>query len=239
MAEMGLGYGSEWHLLRYLGRHRDELDAKLLAETGGDEIQWLDFKFTRDQTKYFDRELKGMEFILPDTGSRILSQSRLRDEWRRFWPQGGESQNWDAVGVVRRSSHYEWLLVEAKAHIGELPGKPTGACQASKDTIKAAFSLVGESIGVRDTSGWADSCYYQYANRLATLWFLLTYGIPARLVYIYFLCDTHANCICPGDEAGWRPSIDAQRSELKLDKAANWQTIGSNVHEVFLDVQGR
>lgn len=30
MGEMGMGYGSECHLLRYLGRHRRALDARIL-----------------------------------------------------------------------------------------------------------------------------------------------------------------------------------------------------------------
>jgi hypothetical protein len=43
MAEMGNGYGSECHLLRYLGRHRTELDKRVREETGGQHVEWLDY----------------------------------------------------------------------------------------------------------------------------------------------------------------------------------------------------
>ena len=44
MAEMGLGYGSEYQLLRYLGHHRIELNEVIKANTRlCGEIHWLDF----------------------------------------------------------------------------------------------------------------------------------------------------------------------------------------------------
>jgi hypothetical protein len=33
MAEMGLGYGSEYQLLRFLGRHREELERIISQQT--------------------------------------------------------------------------------------------------------------------------------------------------------------------------------------------------------------
>ena len=45
MAHMGDGYGSECHLLRYLGRHRALRDWRVLACVGGSAIEWLDFPF--------------------------------------------------------------------------------------------------------------------------------------------------------------------------------------------------
>jgi hypothetical protein len=40
--EMGMGYGSECHVLRYLGRPFDD---QVLRVTGGDRLGWLDFGF--------------------------------------------------------------------------------------------------------------------------------------------------------------------------------------------------
>jgi len=34
MAELGYGYGSEFHLLRMLGRHRNSFDKKILDKLG-------------------------------------------------------------------------------------------------------------------------------------------------------------------------------------------------------------
>jgi hypothetical protein len=47
MAEIGHGYGSEWHLLRYLGRHLARLASEVQRVTSCDSVQWLDFPFGR------------------------------------------------------------------------------------------------------------------------------------------------------------------------------------------------
>ena len=46
MGTIGYGYGSEWHLLRYLGYHRHYLSQEILNMIGGEILQWLDFKFS-------------------------------------------------------------------------------------------------------------------------------------------------------------------------------------------------
>lgn len=64
MGKIGCGYGSEWHLQRYLGRHRELLREEILSITGGDDIQWLDFNFSNSNEPLMrDRELKGVEFL--------------------------------------------------------------------------------------------------------------------------------------------------------------------------------
>ena len=61
MAEMGNGYGSEYHLLRWMGRHREAFDRVILETIGGNpsSIKWLDFKFNPNTT-WPDAELKGL-----------------------------------------------------------------------------------------------------------------------------------------------------------------------------------
>ena len=65
MGRIGHGYGSEWHLLRYLGRHRAAVDRFVLDATGGEAIEWLDFGFNRNAAM-FDDEPKGLEFLAND-----------------------------------------------------------------------------------------------------------------------------------------------------------------------------
>jgi hypothetical protein len=44
-----IGYGSERHLLRYLGYHRGALDAAIKQAMGDiREIEWFDFQFCAD-----------------------------------------------------------------------------------------------------------------------------------------------------------------------------------------------
>ncbi|MDY6847012.1 MAG: hypothetical protein SVP52_07740, partial [Chloroflexota bacterium] len=64
MGKIGHGYGSDWHLLRFLGYHREYFTKQILTEIGGDAIFWLDFKFSYKNKKCGrDTEYNGLEFI--------------------------------------------------------------------------------------------------------------------------------------------------------------------------------
>jgi hypothetical protein len=68
MGEIGYGYGSEWHLLRYPGYHRNTLNDGVLQATGGSEVEWLDLEFSRsckplhDDCELMDVKLLGHKF---------------------------------------------------------------------------------------------------------------------------------------------------------------------------------
>ena len=110
MGKFEHGYGSEWHLLRYLGYHRHNFSEQIIKVIGGKNIKWLDFRFPKSNLpSKLDRELVGLEFI---------DDQDVLNKWRSFWPQSGTSQNWDAVGKIHHDGHDEWVLVEAKAHLG-------------------------------------------------------------------------------------------------------------------------
>jgi hypothetical protein len=51
MGKMGYGYGSECHLLRWMGRHRKAFDVAVLSaiKREGSKIDWLDFNFKRGE----------------------------------------------------------------------------------------------------------------------------------------------------------------------------------------------
>src|SRR5437773_2055981 len=101
MGQIGYGYGSEWHLLRYLGRHRRELNRgveKQIASTEGDPgfrvADWLDFDFDRSK-RFLDRELVGVNFLDDGHPARIA--------WQNFWPRTRRPEhqpNWDAIAVT-------------------------------------------------------------------------------------------------------------------------------------------
>ena len=65
MAEMGDGYGSECHLLRFLGRHRERFNEMVSAKIGSDAVRWIDFHFDRNK-RWMDGERKGLDFLDPD-----------------------------------------------------------------------------------------------------------------------------------------------------------------------------
>jgi hypothetical protein len=128
MGEIGYCYGSEWHLLRWLGRHRDELNKRVEAEIGADAVRWLDFHFDARKQPQFDREHEGLDF-LPE-------ESPARQAWMRYWPQSGRQQNWDAVGIATIQGADEWLLVEAKAQAR--PGTRLSARRTRPQTFPAS-----------------------------------------------------------------------------------------------------
>jgi hypothetical protein len=233
MSKIGRGYGSEWHLLRYLGRHRDTLNQQIINKIGGEEISWLDFKFSYKNKKCGrDTEYNGLDFITdPDV---------LRN-WYAFWPKSGRSQNWDAVAKIRVDGQEEWLLVEAKAHTHELKGNGCGASNArSIQKIEQALTATKATCGAASTplENWLGS-YYQYANRLAALHFLRDCAqppVPARLLFIYFLGDKHKGQDCPQTREDWAPAVNAMEVALGIDRDS---PLYKKVHHMFLHVNPR
>lgn len=64
MGKIGYGYGSEWHLLRYLGYHRAYFSEEIVHIVGGQAVEWLDFPFSSANAPLQDdREFVGLEFI--------------------------------------------------------------------------------------------------------------------------------------------------------------------------------
>ncbi len=235
MGKMGCGYGSEFHLLRYLGYHRAELNRQIERETGGRVLEWLDFRF--DPKKRYpdlDLESKGVDFFEQAHPARAA--------WMEFWPQTGNVQNWDAVGRLQSGSQVEYLLVEAKGHVEELASHCGASENGGRPKIKKAFEETINAHAFNSTvKEWLDP-FYQYANRLSTLHFLLQHDVPARLVFIYFLGDQWpgkdskgAPVTCPPNEQGWKPDLQKMYDRLGLtgsSKLEKW------VHRLFLHVGG-
>ena len=111
MAEIGSGYGSECHMLRYLGRHRELLNRHVRAEIPAESIDWLDFPFDARRI-WRDGEWKGLDFL--------ARESPARRAWSQLWPSRGNPPNWDAIGQAAIGGKREWILVEAKANVEEL-----------------------------------------------------------------------------------------------------------------------
>jgi hypothetical protein len=148
----------------------------------GAPFEWLDAGLRLrppERRGPFSLEWRGVEFIVdedPGVGS-------VYDE---FWPRIGNRPGWDAVGVRRGGAGAEWLLVEAKAHIGELRhscAARTTAEGGQRESIEARLMQVRDAVGASGARSWL-APYFRFANRIATLWFLYEQGIDARLVYV-------------------------------------------------------
>jgi hypothetical protein len=177
MGKIGYGYGSECHLLRYLGRHRNLLDAKVAAETASECIEWIDFDFD-PATAWGDGEPRGLGFLPPGP---------VKTAWQAFWPSRGNPPNWDAVARIEIAGRSEWLLVEAKGNVEELNSSCGAKLQGGRAQIEAVMTRTKDALGVAPERDWLNG-YYQFANRLAVLHFLTSNGrtgAPAIHIFLW------------------------------------------------------
>ncbi|HUT49161.1 MAG TPA: hypothetical protein VM325_07460 [Alphaproteobacteria bacterium] len=227
MAAIGDGYGSECHLLRYLGRHRERLDAAVIKATGAARLRWIDCPFEPSQ-KWKDGRWSRLDF-LPD-------KNKARKKWPDFLPEQDKLQHWDAVGLAEIDGAVEWILVEAKAHLGELRSDCLASAGNGLTPIREALAEIKSDLGVREVLDWL-SGYYQYCNRIAALWFLRRHKLKARLLFIYFTGDEfpmHA-FECPEDADGWSQALDERRRHVGLPADHD---LSGRMHEIFLPVAG-
>ncbi len=265
MSKMGCGYGSEWHLLRYLGYHRKALNRVILntiashsadamnaddetnASDAAREIDWLDAVFSSTRKPLQDDcEFGGINFF-----PYFSQRDRVEEQWREYWPASGPGKGappkWDAVGRIpghpflldSEKGVEEWLLVEAKAHLGELETHYTGS-DKSLEMIRRAMESTAKTVthGGVPTDAWLNT-YYQYANRMAILNFLCQVNktvVPARLIFIYFYGESNEampDRKCPQTKAEWQAHLATVHSALDINFQA---PLMQRVHEIFIPV---
>ena len=181
MAEMGLGYGSEFHLMRFLGHHRKELDTLILNATGQfGNIKWLDYPYSKGEKKRKsgDDELKGIECFV-----NMPNYQEIEKSWKQFWPQSGSTMNWDGIFILDGV----WYFVEAKANEREA-FQTCNARERSFKIIDKALSATKQWLEIKNETVWRKTNCYQLANRLAFAYFCnLICHIPTKIMYVCFL----------------------------------------------------
>jgi len=226
LTRIGYGYGSEWHLLRWMGRHRQVFDKMVLSaiEKDGWKIKWIDFNFKRGET-WPDAELKGLEFL--------DNYDQLKKDWESFWPVGSGIHNWDAVGWAYSGEDKELLLIEAKANIQENITNCQARDKDSVDKISGSLELVKSGLGVNAENDWTKK-YYQFTNRLAVLYFLLQHSIPAHLLFIYFIGDRSGKRrTCPKSIGEWKSILKDRKEYVGLPKG---HPLEGRIQELFLRI---
>ncbi len=222
--------GSQFHLQRLLfsGMHKTSLrqfEQTILKvlDLPGVEIEWK-----RPPNK--SGEFGGIGFL---KGSHLWEQS-LKKFWNRFWVPGrGKRQTWDAIGWVKTAAGDEhWILIEAKSTLSELKGK---GCEAKVGTpnrrrITDSLRRVRNEYSSGNKRSWCGP-YYQYANRLATHYFLREQEVNSHLVFVYLLGDnTKRTQKWPECEQDWKEAIGGCKEALGLKEAPH------GVHEIFFRV---
>jgi hypothetical protein len=120
-----------------------------------DRISWLSPIAPDEYAEYFDEE-----FLTR------LDINNLKVPLSAFWPRSGP--RWD--GLAKTDSG-KLIFVEAKAHIGEVISYGSGAGAESLTKISAALASAKKAFDATDDAPWGTP-FYQYANRLAHLYFL-------------------------------------------------------------------
>jgi hypothetical protein len=161
-----------------------------------------------------------------------IGLEHLSPELKEFWPDRGPQ--WDALARFDALAPFDKggvLLVEAKAHIGELCSSSAGAEGASLSKIKDALSETAEFIDARPRVPWTD-CFYQLANRLAHLYFLHNHGVSAKLVLTNFVGDSDIGG--PGSPEEWRAAYQIVWHVLGIPAR---HKLLADIIEIFPDVR--
>ena len=175
MAQIGYGYGSEFQLLRFMGRHRKKLEeiiSNSIGETG--VFDWKDFEYSSHYVNIAcDSELKGLSFLKGHPRYK-----NVFEDYKHYIPQNKwySWQNWDAVFTLNGVIY----LVEAKAYVNEMSDKKNHGNASILQYMKEMLPHLPVS------EIWLQS-YYQMANRLATTALLQKHGIKAKTLCIYFV----------------------------------------------------
>ena len=153
-----------------------------------------------------------------------LGRIDLRGALAEFWPARGPV--WDGLAVFETG---QCLLVEAKAHVPELASPGCKASEPSLQWIRDALEEVRAAIAPRSTAKWTGT-FYQYANRLAFLYFLRKHGVDAHLAHVFFVNAVDVSG--PTDPAEWRGAVHLLQAALGLER----HRLKPFVHEIILDV---
>jgi len=150
----------------------------------------------------------------------------LSAELKKFWPKNGPQ--WDALG--KTADNKAVILVEAKANVAELVSFCGAKDKKSLHTISKSLDETQRWLNCREPGIDWKYGFYQYANRLAHLYFLREKAQKAAyLVFLYFVEDsTYIST-----------SRDAWNSALKLQKKLMGLSAGSltgKVIELFINI---
>ena len=204
--------GSLRSVQRLIGQHRELADATLRSALTLDSsvlVDWRSPLSIDDNAEYRDTD-----FL------ERLELGRLSRELETFWPRGGPQ--WDALA---RLSDGKVVLLEAKAHTSELRSS-CSASPRSLELIRKSLAAAQRYFGGHEGSDWTQG-FYQYANRLAHLYFLRSQNVDAELVFLYFLND--AEMRGPSTIEQWKEALGEVHHALGLPSDI------SNVHDCFVD----
>lgn len=210
--------GSQKWIQLAVNDHASFLDRAIREALGfkkSEQITWLsplrEDAYSEYRDKGFIRRL-GIELA-----SRPLEE---------FWPRRGPQ--WDGLG---RTESDNILLVEAKANIPEIVSPACQASDHSKSLIQRSLREVQEFLKIDLNIDWVGKLY-QYANRIAHLYFLREINqIPAHLVFVYFIGDHDVDG--PGSVLEWKAALKVAKGVLGIGER---HRLSKYMADVYIDI---
>jgi hypothetical protein len=210
--------GSQRWLQLAVNVQRGLVEGPLVGSLGGASHSPLEWLCPLDSGGY--REYKDLD-ALKALGVSSEVQHALAD----FWPRRGPV--WDGLA---RSASGDLLLLEAKAHIPELASGRSQAGPESLKKITERLREIREFLAPNSTAEWAHT-FYQYANRLAFLYFLRqVHQLPARLVFVYFVNARDVRG--PSTRVEWESALSLMYAALGLPRR---HPLSPFIHNIFID----
>lgn len=206
--------------LQILANQKQELLNKELSKVLNKSItlEWLSPLKDDDYAEYVDQD-----FI-----TRLGISSKIIKPLNEFWPNGGA--NWD--GLAKDNDIV--FLMEAKAHITEQMIDSSKATENSLRLIEKSLKETKEFLSVKSDISWCKENYYQYANRIAHLYYLREINkIDAHLLFIYFLNDKSVTEKSETKE-DWEEAINEVYKSLKLERK---NKLSDFVHHIFINTE--
>ncbi|MHB8070014.1 MAG: hypothetical protein ACYDIC_19150 [Desulfobaccales bacterium] len=186
-----------------------------IAPLSGREICWVS-PLEHDFAEYRDKAFLNR-----------LNLQELTEDLSQFWPKNGPQ--WDALG--KTADDQIFLLIEAKANVPELLSFCGAKDKESLKTISASLDETQQWLNCRDPHIDWNCGFYQYANRLAHLYFLREKNQKeAYLIFLYFLNDT--THIRTSREA-WDSALQLQKKLMGLSTAS----LVGKVIDIFINVK--
>jgi len=184
-----------------VNEHPEILNSRLSAQLGWDadeRVNWLSPIISDGYAEYSDQA------FLDRLGVRQLKVP-LND----FWPPSGP--RWD--GLAKTESG-KLILVEAKAHIDETVDYCSRASPEPLKVIRRSLRDAKSAFAATEDAPW-ESPFYQYANRLAHLYFMRQLnGLDAYLFFLYFADAPDVPNPCTAEQ--WEGAIRLKEKCLGL-----------------------
>jgi hypothetical protein len=173
-----------------------------------EQIQWLSPLRSDDYAEYYDEE-----FL------QRVGLTELAVPLKAFWPPSGP--RWDALS---RTASGKVLLIEAKAYIEEAVDYRSRATPTSLKLIEQSLDDAKRAFGARADASWTTP-FYQYANRLAHLYFLAGLNkIDAYLLFVYFADCPDVDEPCTPEQ--WKGAMRLVTKCLGIERHKYGQRVG-------------